>query len=78
MGHISFWSVLMMLTYWMKTNIINKKSTEALLDVSKEDDLEVNAEKMKYLFFCHHQTTGQDHYIKVANQSFENVAKFKY
>jgi hypothetical protein len=26
----------------------------------------------------HHQTTGQNHYIKVANKYFENVAKFKY
>jgi hypothetical protein len=26
----------------------------------------------------HHQTAGQNHYIKIANKSFENVAEFKY
>jgi hypothetical protein len=58
-------------------NII-KKSTEALLYVSKDVCLEVSVEKSKYIFMSHHQTTGQNHYIKAANKSFENVAKFKY
>jgi hypothetical protein len=58
-------------------NII-KKNTEALLDASKEVGLEVNAEKSKYMFMSHHQTTGQNHYITAANKSFENVAKLKY
>jgi hypothetical protein len=39
--------------------------------------LEVNAEKTKYMFMSHHQTAGQSNYIRVANKSFENVAKFK-
>jgi hypothetical protein len=30
------------------------------------------------MFMSHHQTTGQIHYITVANKSFENVAKFIY
>jgi hypothetical protein len=30
------------------------------------------------MFMSHHQTTGQNHYIKAANKSFENLAKFKY
>jgi hypothetical protein len=55
-----------------------KKITDILLDASKEVDLEVNAEKTKYLFSSHHQTTGPNHYVKVANKSFENVAEFKY
>jgi hypothetical protein len=41
-------------------NIINK-NTEALLDAGKEVGLEVNAEKTKYMFMSHHQTTGQYH-----------------
>jgi hypothetical protein len=32
----------------------------------------------KYFFMFHDETTGQNHDIKVANKSFENVAKFKY
>jgi hypothetical protein len=58
-------------------NII-KKNEEALLDASKEIDLEVNSEKMKYMFMSHHQTAGQSNYIRVANKSFEKVSKFKY
>jgi hypothetical protein len=51
-----------------------------VLDASKEVGLEVNAEKTKYMFMSYHQTTGQNHYIKVpaANKFFENVAKLKY
>jgi hypothetical protein len=47
-------------------NII-KKNMEVLLDASKEVCLEV---KTKYMFMSHHQTTGQNHYIKAANKSF--------
>jgi hypothetical protein len=45
---------------------------------SKEVHLEVNANKTKYMFMSYYQKTGQNHYIKVANKSFENVVKFKY
>jgi hypothetical protein len=58
-------------------NII-KKNAEALLDARKEIGLEVNSEKTKYMFMSHHQTAGQSNYTKVANKSFEKVAKFKY
>jgi hypothetical protein len=34
--------------------------------------------KLRYLFISCHQTTWQNHYIKVANKSFENVAKLTY
>jgi hypothetical protein len=37
--------------------IIIKKHKEALLDASKEVGLDVNAEKTKYMFMSHHQTT---------------------
>jgi hypothetical protein len=55
-----------------------KKNTEALLDASKEDGLEVNPEKTKYILMSHGQKIGQKHSIKIANRSFEDVAKFKY
>jgi hypothetical protein len=35
-------------------------------------------EKTKYTFMFCHQTTGQNHYIKAAKKSFENVANLKY
>jgi hypothetical protein len=55
-----------------------KKNTEALLDAIKEVGLEVNPEKTKYMLMSHSQKIGQNHSIKIANRSFEDVAKFKY
>jgi 23S rRNA-/tRNA-specific pseudouridylate synthase len=55
-----------------------KKNTEALTGASKETGLEVNAQNTKYILISHHQNTGKNHNIRVANRSFENVAKLKY
>jgi hypothetical protein len=55
-----------------------KKNTETLTDVTKEIGLEVNTEKTKYMTLSHHQNSVQNHYIKTANRSFENVAQLKY
>jgi hypothetical protein len=57
-----------------------KKNTETLIDASKEVGLEVNAEKTKYryLLLSRHQNAGQNHNIKIANRSFENVVQLKY
>jgi hypothetical protein len=54
-----------------------KKNTETLTDTSNEDDLEVNAEKTKYMLMSRHQNAGQNHNIKMANRCSENVAKFR-
>jgi hypothetical protein len=35
------------------------------------------AEKTKYMM-SHHQNSGQNQNVRVANELFENVAKFKY
>jgi hypothetical protein len=55
-----------------------KKNTEALLDASKEVGLEVNPEKTKYMLMSRSQKVGQKYSLKIANRSFEDVAKFKY
>jgi hypothetical protein len=55
-----------------------KKNTEAILDASKEVGLEVNTERTKYMLMSRSQRIGQKHSIKIANRSFEDVAKFKY
>jgi hypothetical protein len=55
-----------------------KKNMEALSDASKEVGREVNPEKTKYMLMSRRQKTGQKHSIKIANRSFEDVAKFKY
>jgi hypoxanthine phosphoribosyltransferase len=54
-----------------------KKSRETLIVASKEVGLEVNVEKTKYML-SRHQTAGQNHDIKMANTTFDNVAQFNY
>jgi hypothetical protein len=53
-----------------------QKNTEALLDAGKEVGLEVNSKKTKYMLMSRRKA-GQKHGIKIANRSFEGVAKFK-
>jgi hypothetical protein len=57
-----------------------KKNTETLIEFSKEVGLEINAEKTKYkhILLSYHQNAGQNHDIKIANRSYENVSQFKY
>jgi hypothetical protein len=55
-----------------------KRNTQTLIDVSKEVGLEVNTEKTNYMLLFHHQKTGQNHDIKIANRCFVNVAQLKY
>jgi hypothetical protein len=50
----------------------------ALLEASREIGLEINAENPKYMIMCRHPNSGQNQNIRTANESFENVAKFKY
>jgi coproporphyrinogen III oxidase-like Fe-S oxidoreductase len=54
-----------------------QKNTKSLLDASKEAGLEVNPEKIKYTLVSRCQKAGQRQSIKIANRSFEDVAKFK-
>jgi hypothetical protein len=55
-----------------------KENTEALLVASKEVGPEVDPEKTKYMLMSRSQMIGQKHSTKIANRSFEDVAKFKY
>jgi hypothetical protein len=55
-----------------------KENTETLLEASRECCLEINAEKTKYVIMSRHPNSGQNQNIRIANESFENVARFKY
>jgi hypothetical protein len=55
-----------------------KENTETFLEASRYVGLEINAEKTKDMIMSHHQNSGQNQNIRVANGTSENVAKFKY
>jgi hypothetical protein len=58
-----------------KNNI--KENTESLLEATRDVGLEINAEK-KYMIMPRHPNSGQNQNIRIANESFENVAKCTY
>ena len=55
-----------------------RKNTEALVIASKEIDLEVNADKTKYMVMSEDQNAGRSHDIKIDNSCFERVEQFRY
>jgi hypothetical protein len=55
-----------------------KENTESLLEASRDVGLEINAEKVKYMIMSRHLNSGQNQNIRIANESFESMATFKY
>ena len=57
-----------------------KKNIEALVAASKENGIEVNADKTKYIVMSRDQNAGRSRNIKIDNNclSFEMVEDFKY
>jgi hypothetical protein len=55
-----------------------KENTETILEASRVIGLEINAEKTKCMVMSLHPSSGQNQNIRVANESLENGAKFKY
>jgi len=55
-----------------------KENTETLIVSSKENGLEVNADKTKYRVMSRDQNAGQSHNMKNDNRSFEMVEEFRY
>jgi hypothetical protein len=76
-GHSSFWFSLMVFIYWAQTY---KKSARALIITAKDDDLEVNAERISYssVFVPWQQTVGQNYSVKIKSKWFESMEKVRY
>jgi hypothetical protein len=58
-------------------NTIKEKSGN-LLEANRDTGVEINSEKTKYMIMSRHPNSGQNQNIRIANESFENVATFKY
>jgi hypothetical protein len=55
-----------------------KKNTGIPVDSSKDVGLEVTSERNKYMLLPRHQNAKQNHDMKIAHISYENVTQFKY
>ena len=55
-----------------------KKNAEALVAATKENALEVNAHKTKYMTVFRDQNAGRIHSMKMDNSPTERVEEFKY
>jgi hypothetical protein len=55
-----------------------KENTEGLIVASKENGLEVNGDKTKYMVMSRDQNAGQSHSMKTDNSSFERLEELKY
>jgi hypothetical protein len=53
-------------------------NTETVLVTIKEIGVEVNAEKVKYIFMSDEQNLQQNHNIKISNKSLEILEHFKH
>jgi hypothetical protein len=78
MGHIS------LLVYADDVNLLGdsvntiKENSETLLEASRDIGLEINTEKTKYMIMSLYPNSRENQNIRIANESFENVAKYKY
>jgi predicted membrane GTPase involved in stress response len=45
-----------------------KEKTEALLEASRDNDLEINVQKTKHMIMSRHPNSGQNQNIRTANE----------
>jgi len=55
-----------------------KENAEALVAATRENGLEVSADKTKYMVMSRDQNAGQIHSVRIDNSTFERVEEFKY
>ena len=55
-----------------------KENAEALVAATRENGLEVNADKTKYMVMSRDQNAGQINSVRIDNSTFDRVEDFKY
>jgi len=55
-----------------------KENAEALVAATRENGLEVSADKTKYMVMSRYQNTGRINSVRIDNSTFERVEEFKY
>ena len=55
-----------------------EENAEALVAATREIELEVSADKTKYMVMSQDQNAGQNHSVRIDNSTFERVEEFKY
>ena len=55
-----------------------KENAEALVVATKEIELEVNADRTKYMVMSRDRNAGRGHSVKIDNSSIERLEEFKY
>ena len=55
-----------------------KENAEALVVATKENGLEVNADKTKYMIMSRDLNAERSHIMKIDNSCIERVEEFKY
>jgi len=73
-----------LLTYADDVNILGgsihtlKENVEGLVAFTRETELEVSADKTKYMVMSRDQNAGRIHSVRIDNSTFERVEEFKY
>ena len=55
-----------------------KENAEALVAATREIEVEVSADKTKYIAVSRDQNAGRIHSVRTDNSTFERVEEFKY
>ena len=55
-----------------------QENAEALVAATREIGLEVSADKTKYMVMSRDQNVGQNHSVRIDDNTFERVEEFKY
>ena len=55
-----------------------KENAEALVAATRQIELEIIADKTKYMVMSRDQNAGRNHNVRINNSTFERVEEFKY